>query len=109
LRSRTVPEDKKILNMKIEKDKIKYTANLARISLTSEEEVLFSEQLNNILSYMEKIGKIDTADVKPTSHAVSMGNVFRDDIPKKSLLTKEVLINVPDKEDSFFRVPRILE
>ena len=95
--------------MKIGKDKITYTANLARISLSPEEEGLFSEQLNNILSYMEKIGKIDTADVEPTSHVVSMGNVFRDDVPKKSLSTKEALINAPDKEGSFFRVPRILE
>jgi aspartyl-tRNA(Asn)/glutamyl-tRNA(Gln) amidotransferase subunit C len=95
--------------MKIAKDKVRYTADLARISLTPEEEALFSSQLEDILSYMGKIGEIDTVDAEPSSHAFPMGNVFRGDNLKRSLPIAEALMNAPDKEDGFFRVPRIIE
>ena len=107
--SRTVPEDKKILNMKIEKDKIKYVADLARIGLDPEEEELFARQLNDILHYMDKLNKIDTKGVEPMSHAVSMGNVFREDKINISLSNEQALKNSHDKKDSFFKVPRIIE
>jgi aspartyl-tRNA(Asn)/glutamyl-tRNA(Gln) amidotransferase subunit C len=95
--------------MKIEKDKIEYVANLARMSLSLEEKALFSQQLNDILAYVEKISEIDTSGIEPTSHAIDMGNVFRDDNPRKSLSNAEALSNAPDKKDGFFRVPKIIE
>jgi aspartyl-tRNA(Asn)/glutamyl-tRNA(Gln) amidotransferase subunit C len=95
--------------MNIEKDKIKYVANLARMSLSQKEEELFSMQLNDILSYVEKISEIDTSGIEPTNHAVDVGNVFRDDKPRKSLSNAEALSNAPDKKDSFFKVPKIIE
>lgn len=95
--------------MKIEKDKIKHVAHLARIGLNQEEEELFSSQLNDILSYIEKISEIDTSGIEPTNHAVDMGNVFRDDKPKKSLSNADALSNAPDKKDGFFKVPKIIE
>ena len=95
--------------MKIEKDKIKYTANLARMSLTPEEEELFSRQLNDILHYMDKLNELDTKDVEPVSHAVLMGNVFREDKIKRSLSNEQALKNSRDKKNGFFKVPRIIE
>jgi aspartyl-tRNA(Asn)/glutamyl-tRNA(Gln) amidotransferase subunit C len=95
--------------MKIEKDKIEYVANLARISLSPEEKALFSQQLNDILAYVEKVSEIDTSGIEPTNHAIDMGNVFRDDKQKQSLSNAEALSNAPDKKDGFFRVPKIIE
>jgi aspartyl-tRNA(Asn)/glutamyl-tRNA(Gln) amidotransferase subunit C len=95
--------------MKIEKDKIEYVANLARMSLSLEEKALFSQQLNDILAYVEKVSEIDTSGIEPTNHAIDMGNVFRDDKPRKSLSNTEALSNAPDKKDGLFRVPKIIE
>jgi aspartyl-tRNA(Asn)/glutamyl-tRNA(Gln) amidotransferase subunit C len=95
--------------MKIEKDRIKYTSNLARISLTASEEELFAGQLNDILTYMEKINEIDTSGIEPTSHVIAMDNVFRCDVQKKPLSQTQALVNAPDKKGSFFRVPRVIE
>ena len=95
--------------MNIEKDAIKHIANLARMRLSPEEEALFSMQLNSILSYMEKIAKVDVSNVEPTSHVVDTGNVFRDDTLKKSLSNTQALANAPDQQDGFFKVPRIIE
>ncbi|MFC1807912.1 Asp-tRNA(Asn)/Glu-tRNA(Gln) amidotransferase subunit GatC [Candidatus Omnitrophota bacterium] len=95
--------------MNIKKDVIKYVANLARLNLKPEEEELFAKQLNDILSYIENLNKVNTDSVDPMSHAVSMGNVFRQDKVKDSLNTKDALNNAPDKKDGFFRVPKVIE
>jgi aspartyl-tRNA(Asn)/glutamyl-tRNA(Gln) amidotransferase subunit C len=95
--------------MKIEKDKINYVARLAMIGLTRKEEELFAMQLNDIISYIEKINEIDTSGIEPTNHSIDMGNVFRDDNPEKSLSNTEALSNAPDKKDGFFKVPKIIE
>ena len=53
--------------------------------------------------------QLDTAGVEPTSHAVPMVNVFRDDEPRPCLSPEEMLANAPDRSGEFFRVPRIIE
>lgn len=95
--------------MRIKKDTIKYVADLARISLKPDEEELFAGQLNDILKYMEKLDKLDTEDVEPMSHAVSLGNVFREDKIRDSIPNSEALKNAPKKEDKFFKVPKVIE
>jgi len=93
----------------IKKDMINYVADLARISLAGDEEKLFASQLNDILAYIEKLNKLDTAGVEPMSHAVILVNMFRDDKVKDSLPKDEALRNAPEKEKDFFKVPKVIE
>jgi aspartyl-tRNA(Asn)/glutamyl-tRNA(Gln) amidotransferase subunit C len=95
--------------MTIKKETIKYVADLARMALHPDEEILFSTQLNDILDYMEKINELDTDNIKPMSYAVSMGNVLREDLPRQPLSNEQALSNAPDKKENFFRVPKIIE
>lgn len=95
--------------MSIKKDTIQYVADLARISLTPKQQELFATQLNDILSYVDKLNKLNTDNIEPMSHAVSMGNVLREDKVKNSLNSSEVLSNAPDKKDTSFKVPKVIE
>ena len=95
--------------MPIKKDAIRYVADLARIGLSQQEEELFAEQLNHILAYMEQLDKLDTKDVEPMSHAVSTGNMLREDTVRSGLSNDDALKNAPEKEEGFFRVPKIIE
>ena len=95
--------------MTIKKDAIRYVADLARIGLSQQEEELFAEQLNHILAYMEQLDQLDTKDVEPMSHAVSMGNMLREDTPRSGLSNDDALENAPEKEEGFFKVPTIIE
>ncbi|MDD5428119.1 MAG: Asp-tRNA(Asn)/Glu-tRNA(Gln) amidotransferase subunit GatC [Candidatus Omnitrophica bacterium] len=89
---------------------VKHVAHLARLELDDKELKEYSGQLASILSYISKLNEIDTANVVPTSHALTtLKNVFRKDVPRKSLGPDEALANAPSKEDDFFRVPQILE
>ncbi len=95
--------------MPIKKDVIRYVADLARIGLSQQEEKLFAEQLNHILAYMEQLNMLDTKDIEPMSHAVSMGNILRKDIARSPLSNDDALKNAPEREEGFFKVPKIIE
>ncbi|MFA4920230.1 MAG: Asp-tRNA(Asn)/Glu-tRNA(Gln) amidotransferase subunit GatC [Thermodesulfovibrionales bacterium] len=88
---------------------VEHIARLARLSVSEEEKQLFGPQLNNILGYMEKLNELDTKDVGPTSHVLSLSNVMRDDMPGNSIPREDALMNAPDHTDKFYRVPKIIE
>lgn len=95
--------------MSINKETIRYTANLARLNLSADEEELFSEQLSDILRYINKLNELDTTYIEPMSHAVSIGNVFREDVIRDSLSNEQALKNSPEKQCPFFKVPKVID
>lgn len=95
--------------MKITPREVEHVARLARLALTAEECERMRVQIDSLLSYIDKLNELDTTAVEPTSHVLPMTNVFREDEVTPSLAQEEVLANAPDRDDRFFRVPRILE
>ncbi len=92
--------------MKMDIEKV---ARLARLELSEEERETFGNQLEQILTYMEQLNRLDTSGVEPTSHAIPIYNVFREDEVKSSIAQEEVLAIAPDEEEGHFKVPRIIE
>jgi aspartyl-tRNA(Asn)/glutamyl-tRNA(Gln) amidotransferase subunit C len=92
--------------MKMDIEKV---ARLARLELSEEETTTFGNQLEQILTYMEQLNRLDTTGVEPTSHAIPIHNVFREDEPRPSFPQEEVLNISPDQENRHFKVPRIIE
>lgn len=95
--------------LRISREEIEHIALLARLYLSEEEKALFGSQLSSILDYMEKLNGLDTKDIEPTSHVLSLSNVARDDIPGHSISVDDALMNAPDHTDKFYRVPKIIE
>ena len=95
--------------MKIGKEEVEYVAHLARLEFNAEETEKFTSQLNDILLYMDKLNEVDTAGVSPVSHAMSVTNVFREDIVGESLGPDLALANAPEAKGSCFVVPRVVE
>lgn len=95
---------------KFSKETIDYVSKLALLDLTDEEKEKFSKQLGDIISYFKKLNDLDTTNVKPTTHPIEgLKNVFREDIPWKSLSNEEALKNAQHKKDGYFKAPRILK
>ena len=88
---------------------VQHVAKLARLQLSPEEEAIFTEQMNAILQYAEKLNELDTENVQPTTHVLQVSNVMRDDVVKESLSQEEALLNAPEDEDGHFKVPAVLE
>ena len=91
------------------KDTIEKVAKLALLDLTEEDKEKFSKQLGDILSYFEKLNDLDTSKIEPTTHAIDLKNVYREDVPKNSLSNEDALKNAEHKKDGYFKAPRILK
>jgi len=93
----------------ISREDVLHVARLARLELSEPELEKMREQLNSILTYIDRLKELDVAGVEPTSHAVPTVNVMRDDVVVPSFPREEMLANAPDRVGDFFRVPRIIE
>lgn len=95
--------------MKISKKEVEYVARLARLELSEEEKEKFTEQLSQILSYINKLNELNTDKVKATSHVLPLSNIFREDKVKESLSQEATLSGAPSKAKGHFKVPKIIE
>lgn len=93
----------------ISREDVEHVARLARLALSEAESERMREQLSGILAYIDTLRAIDTVAVEPTSHAVPLVNVMRDDETRPCLPQDVALAGAPDRTDGFFRVPRIIE
>lgn len=95
--------------MKVTENDVKIVASLSRLKIDADESVEVIAQLDKFLTYVENLKAIDTTKIEPTTYAVPMKNVFREDIVKPSLDRELALSNAPLKDDGYFKVPRVLE
>ena len=92
----------------ITREEVAHLARLARLQLAPEELDHLAGQLDVILASVARVTEVTGEDVPPTSHALPLTNVMREDAVRPSLATADVLAGAPAAEDDRFRVPRIL-
>lgn len=88
---------------------VRYVAELARIALTEDEVNQFQPQLENILKYVEQLGKVNIEGVEPTAHAIPMFNVLRKDEARPGLEKEAVLANAPHSANGLLIVTKVIE
>jgi aspartyl-tRNA(Asn)/glutamyl-tRNA(Gln) amidotransferase subunit C len=94
--------------MEFDKEKIENLIKLARLELTEEEKERFSNDLNKILSYVEKIQSLDL-DVEPLISSGLWMNDFREDeVFLDQEIVEKIIENFPDKEGRYLKVPKVL-
>jgi aspartyl-tRNA(Asn)/glutamyl-tRNA(Gln) amidotransferase subunit C len=94
--------------MQITPDEVRYVAALARLDLSGAEVEAMTGQLDRILDYVDKLNELDTSGVEPTTHALSIHNVFREDAEGVSLPQEEALANGPLQNGEAFVVPKVI-
>lgn len=94
--------------MAISEEEVEHVAKLAGLFLSQEEREMFAEQLSAVLDHARVISEVDTSDIEPTSHVVSLVNVLREDEVKPSLPVEEATKNAPWAYEGAFKVPRII-
>ncbi len=81
---------------------------LARIQLSEQECAELAPELDVILESIRRVSEVATPDVPMATHAITMTNVFRDDVVQPSMTAEQALSGAPENEDGRFRVPQIL-
>ena len=90
-------------------EEVDHVARLARLELSAAEKERMRRELDGILGYIDKLSGLDISGVEPTSHAVPLTSVMREDVCGPSLPQSEMLANAPDRSGEYFRVPKIIE
>jgi len=92
----------------ITRDEVAHLANLARIALDDAELDHLAPQLSVILESVASLSEVAAGDIPPTSHALPLTNVFREDVVTPGLTPEQALSGAPEVEEQRFSVPRIL-
>lgn len=95
--------------MTLSKQDVEKIASLARLELTEEEKALYQEQLSAVLAYAERLDQLDIRGVSPTSSAVPLKNVLREDEVRPSLALEDALFNAPDLALDQFKIQAVFE
>ena len=92
----------------ISREEVAHLADLARIDLSDAELDHLAPQLSVILESVASINVVTGDDIPPTSHALPLTNVFREDVVTPGLTAAEALSGAPEVEEQRVSVPRIL-
>ncbi|MFO0937461.1 MAG: Asp-tRNA(Asn)/Glu-tRNA(Gln) amidotransferase subunit GatC [Gemmataceae bacterium] len=95
--------------MSLTLEQVRKVAKLARLDLAPSDLDRMQSQLSQILDYVDQMKSIPTEGVEPLAHPLPIHNVFRDDVPGKSLTPDEALQNAPVRYGDFFGVPAVFE
>ena len=88
---------------------IEKIAHLARLSFTDEEKTAVQKDLQNMVSFVEKLNEVNTEGVPPLLHIGHEINVLREDKVHGSITMEEALQNAPETDGIFFKVPRVIK
>lgn len=97
-----------LTKMKLSKDQVLKIADLARLELSEAEVEKYGSQLSAILDYVETLNKLNVEGIEPTAHAVMVPTPFRADEPHPDHTIEKSLANAPDREGTFFKVPKVI-
>ena len=94
---------------KLSKDEVRHVAKLAHLQLGDIEIGEYQNDLNAIFGYIEKLDTLNTENIQPSSHVLKMKNIWRDDKHPGPQNNDDLLANAPDREEDYFKVPKILD
>ena len=99
--------------MKISREDVLYVAELAHLELTETEVEKFREQLDGILTYIDKLKELDISGVESMAQVLEAhaapNATLRDDVVKPSDVAKAILEQAPEAKAPYFRVPKVIE
>lgn len=95
--------------MKVDKATLHKIAHLARLEIKEEDEDRIMADMSKIITWVEKLGELDTEGVEPLTSMSHEVNAFREDEVKPHLEHERALKNAPKKDSDYFRVPKVLE
>lgn len=94
--------------MKVDDQLIARLAELSRLEFNESERHQIRQDLEKILSFMEKLNELDTEDVEPLVYVSEQTNVMRKDVVGDMLDKSDVLKNAPMKDDDYIKVPKVI-
>jgi len=95
----------------VTRENIEHIAKLARLDFSDEEYEKLTNDMNNVLGYIDQLKELDVSTVEPLENLneAEEKNVFRKDESAPCLPVEEALKNAPKAADGYFLVPKVIE
>ena len=87
---------------------IQHLASLSSLALADDEVDGLRQDLENIIGYIEQLGKLDTSGVEPTYQVTGLENVWRKDEIQPGIPAEKLLEMAPEKQNNQVKVPQVL-
>jgi aspartyl-tRNA(Asn)/glutamyl-tRNA(Gln) amidotransferase subunit C len=84
-------------------------AHLARLEFNDESKNEVLNDLNRMLTFIDKLNELDTNNVEPLIYMTNESNILREDKPEITVSQKEALKNAPNKDSDYFKVPKVID
>jgi aspartyl-tRNA(Asn)/glutamyl-tRNA(Gln) amidotransferase subunit C len=84
-------------------------AKLSHLSFSEQEKKEIRADLQQMITFIEKLKEVNTEGVTPLLHMSDNVNILRDDVVEGSVSREEGLKNAPDTDGTFFRVPKVIK
>ena len=95
--------------MAVDEETVRKIARLARLKLPESAIAPMAEELSKLLNWVEQLGELDTTNVEPMTTAIAMKLKMRQDVVTDGGYEEDVVRNAPNREDTFFTVPKVVE
>lgn len=93
----------------ISSDDVRHLAQLSSLQLSDDEVNSLQQDIAGILTYVEQLGELDTANVQPTYQVTDLENVWREDEVVEDMVTREQLLALaPEFANNQVKVPKVL-
>ncbi len=94
--------------MALSRQEVEKVSLLGRLLLSDEELDKMTDQMGQILGYIDLLAELDTEQVEPMAHALDVSDVFRNDEVRPSLPRDRALANAPNRDEECYLVPAVL-
>ena len=95
--------------MKITDEIVDHIAHLSRLEFEGDKKIAIKQDMENIISFMDKLSEVPTDNVEPLIFMTDEVNRLREDVAVVSLTQEEALRNAPKKDSDYFRIPKVLD
>ena len=94
--------------MEINDEMINKLSDLAKLEFNDQDRENIKKDLTNILAFVEKLQSVDTTGIEPLIYMNEDVNVLRKDEVITDITQDEALVNAPDKDSDYFKVPKVM-
>lgn len=94
---------------KIDMNTVDQIAHLARLEFDQQAKEEIANDMNRMLSFVDKLNELNTDNVEPLIYMTHEQNVLRPDVPEKTITQKEALKNAPKKDSDYFKAPKVID
>jgi len=97
------------MNVKVDNQLIEHLSHLSRLNVNDDERESLKVDLQKMIDFVNTLQEVDTNGIKPLLSMASQNNVLRNDFVESNSLKEDILLNAPNKDNDFIKVPKVIK